>query len=731
MKRRCFTGLFAFAAVTLAVIAFPLAAHAQPAADEASAEHAQGASALVETEFTVTEFIPEADGVAAGETFWLAMRQQVEDGWHVFWENPGDAGLPLELNWTLPEGFAAGAPIHPVPEYFSYGPLANFAHEGEPVFLVPVTAPETLPAGDALSFDVKASWQVCEDICVPEDAAFSFTVPMLEAALNETSAGRAALFADARAALPEAFDGASSFAMTGKGYRLTVEGADRLPESFDPDNAYFFPAVSGLITPAEPQRINYRDGVLTVDMAPGYIDGYDGDTVRGVLGFTDDQGARRGIALTAAFVTAPAVSTSSVGGEASLLLLFVFAFLGGVILNVMPCVFPIIFVKAASLMQAAGEDMGVVRTHGLLYTAGVLATFLLIGVVLLALRAGGEQLGWGFHLQSPLVVALSAYVLFLVGLNLAGVFHAGESLAGAGGGLAAKGGKTGAFFTGFLAVVVAAPCLGPLLTAPMGAVMLQPPAIGLSILAAMALGLAAPYLALSFAPGLGKLLPRPGAWMGVMKQAMAFPVFAAAAYFLWVFAQQTGGTGLALALSGAVLLAFSAWLFELSKKSDGLRLTAVRGAAGLAALIALAPLARLDPVEARVIAQDGEMQHGAFMAEPFSAEALAAYRAEGRPVFIDFTAAWCVTCQFNKATVFSSEALAREFEAAGVVFMVADWTLRDPRITEALEGFNASGVPLYAFYGEDGAAPKVLPLPLTRESVRVAVTGEAKRLVRN
>ena len=744
MKNRCFTRLLTVAGPLLAVLALavaapPLPAHAQESAGQMLTENASAGRALVETEYAVTEFIPEAEGIAPGETFWLAMRQDVEDGWHVFWENPGDAGLPLELNWTLPEGFSAGAPIHPVPEYFSYGPLANFAHEGEPVFLIPVTAPETLPVGDAVSFGVKASWQVCEDICVPEDAEFSFTVPMLEAALDGSGAGRDALFAQARAALPQPFDGSSSIAMTEEGYRLTVESAHRLPQGFNSENAYFFPAVGGLIAPAEPQKVDYRDGVLTVDMAPGYLADYDGETVRGVLGFTDAYGARRGVALAASFSAAPAVAATAPGGavfpasggEAPLLLLFIFAFLGGVILNIMPCVFPIIFVKAAALMQTAGEDMGVVRRHGLLYTAGVLATFLLIGVVLLTLRAGGEQLGWGFHLQSPPVVALSAYVLFLVGLNLAGVFHAGESLSGAGGRLAAKGGGTGAFFTGFLAVVVAAPCLGPLLTAPMGAVMLQPPAIGLSILTAMALGLAAPYLALSFAPGLGKLLPKPGAWMNVMKQAMAFPVFAAAAYFLWVFAQQTGGSGLALALSGAIFLAFAAWLFELSKKSGGLRLAAVRAVAGLAALVALVPLTRLDPVGARVASDAGEMTHGAFAAEPFSAEMLAAYRAEGRPVFVDFTAAWCVTCQFNKATVFSSEALARDFEAAGVVFMVADWTLRDPRITEALEGFNASGVPLYAFYGENGADPKVLPLPLTQDSVRNALMGGEKRLVRN
>lgn len=681
--------------------------------------------ALVETEYTVTEFIPEADGVAPGETVWLAMRQEVQEGWHVFWENAGDAGLPLELHWTLPEGFEVGAPAHPVPEYIPYGPLAIFAHEGEPVFLIPVTAPMGVAPGEEVAFDVKASWQVCEDICVPEDANFSFSLPVLNA--PSVDGAHVTLFAEARAALPDVFEGSASYVIGENIHKLEVENV----EGVNAGSAYFFPAVSGLISPPSPQKANLEGDVLTVEIAPGYLSGYDGETVRGVLGYTDAQGNHRGLELNASVSAAPIVATSSADlapadvGDTPLLLLFVFAFLGGVILNVMPCVFPIIFVKAAAMMQSAGEDMSRVRRHGILYTAGVLATFLLIGVVLLALRAGGEQLGWGFHLQSPPVVALSAYVLFMVGLNLAGVFHVGESIAGAGGGLAAKGGGTGAFFTGFLAVVVAAPCLGPLLTAPMGAVMLQPPAIGLSILAAMALGLAAPYLALSFAPGLGKLLPKPGAWMNVMKQAMAFPVFGAAAYFLWVFAQQTGGPGLALALIGAVLLALAAWLFELSKGSEGVRLMVVRGAAAAAALLALAPLMRLGPVQAGVAVESGEMAHGAFVAEAYSAEALAAYRAEGRPVFIDFTAAWCITCQFNKATVFSSKALAQDFVEAGVVFMVADWTVRDPRITEALEEFRASGVPLYAFYDEDGAAPEVLPLPITRESVRKTVMAGA------
>ena len=679
------------------------------------------AQTVVETEYATTELLAETDGVVPGETLWFAFRQEVREGWHVFWENPGDAGLPLELRWTLPEGFAAGDILHPIPKYIPVGPLASFAHEGEPVFLTSVTAPADLQPGQHATFSVDASWQVCEEICVPEDGRFSLTLPIATPA--EVARPHQSVFEAARAALPAAFDGDAAFAARGGAYVLDMQA----PEGFSAEGAFFFPAPEGLIKPAGEQEATVADGRLTVSMTPGYAPEYDADALKGVLAFAGADGARRGLAVRAAVdgplaspQDAPAVPLAS--AEANIPLLFVLAFFGGLILNIMPCVFPIIFVKAASLMQTAGEDMARVRRHGVLYTAGVVATFLLMGAVLLILRAGGEQLGWGFHLQSPLVTALSAYVLFMVGLNLAGLFSVGEGLAGVGDGLASRGGGIGAFFTGALAVVVAAPCIGPLLTAPIGAVVLQPPAIGLSILVAMALGLAAPYLALTLAPGLGRALPRPGAWMTVMKQALAFPVFAAAAYFLWVFAQQTTATGLALILAGGVLLAFAAWLFEISKGEGG-RAFAVRALSALAVLVALAPLTRLEPAAASTASADDLQRHGAFEAEPYSAEALAAYRAAGAPVFVDFTAAWCVTCQFNKATVFSSRDLARDFEREGVVFMVADWTLRDAAITEALQGFGASGVPLYAYYAPDGGV-EVLPLPLTREGVRKTVLGE-------
>ena len=675
------------------------------------------AQSVVENEYTTTEIIAEARGFEAGKTLWFAIRQELRPGWHVFWTNPGDAGLPLRLDWTLPDGFESGAVEHPAPVYIPVGPLASYAHEGAPVFLVSVTAPETAAAGDIVDVAIDASWQACEDICVPEEGRFEFSVPV--DAEPQTNTAYADIFAAARAALPEDIDADAGFAVEGGAYRLELAA----PAGFDSDGAFYFAGAEGLIEPSGAQQFEQLGERLRVTLRPGWVENFDAPALDGVLTFVDVNGARRAYAFSAA-LAAPIAKPREAGDQPSaaatgLGLLLVFAFFGGVILNVMPCVFPIVFIKAAAFMTSAREQPAIVRRDGMLYTAGVLATFLLIGGALLALRAGGEQFGWGFHLQSPAVVALSAYVLLLVALNLAGMFTIGGGLAGAGEGLAAKSGGAGAFFTGALAVVVAAPCIGPLLSAPMGAALLLPPLAGLAIFATLGLGLAAPYLLLSFAPGLGARLPRPGPWMIVFKQALAFPVIAAAAYFIWVLAQQVEGAALGAVLAGAVLIAFSAWAFELSK-GEGKRALILRALAAVAAVSALAPLMR---IEARppVPAEQAE-RYGAFAAVAYSQKALAEYLDSGTPVFIDFTAAWCVTCQFDKMTVLSDKSLADAFEDAGAVFMVADWTVRDPEITEALTGFGASGVPLYVYYDRSGDA-QILPTPLTKKAILAALSG--------
>lgn len=673
------------------------------------------AQTVVENEYSTTEIIAETTGFAPGETTWFAIRQDLREGWHVFWINPGSAGLALELDWSLPEGFSAGAIDHPSPDYIPVGPLASYAHEGTPAFLVPVTAPLDAQPGTMIDITVDARWQICEEICVPEQGRFSFSLPVAE--MLERDASVASIFDAARAAQAQPLEADARFSVEGGAYILRLTP----PDDFTTNEAFFFVGVEGLVEPASEQEISFEGGDLVVSMTPGWIEGYDGDALMGVLRFRAEDGAMRNYALTAAVegeiekpaeIATPAASRSAV----SLPLLLAFAFFGGVILNVMPCVFPIVFIKAASFMRSARGNPGVVRRDGVLYTLGVLATFLAIGGLLLLLRSGGEELGWGFHLQSPPVVALSAYVLLLVGLNLAGVFQVGFGLSGAGDGLAAKGGGAGAFFTGALAVVVAAPCIGPLLSAPMGAALILPPLTGVLIFAVLGLGLAAPYLILSMAPGLSRFLPKPGPWMTTFKQALAFPVFAAAAYFVWVLSQQVAGPGLGAVLGGAVFLGFAAWGYERSKGS-GRGALVLRILAALATLAAIAPLFRLEAAATKV----GE-KYGAMSAEAFSQDALQTYRAAGTPVFVDFTAAWCVTCQFDKATIFSDRALAKKFAEQNVVFMVADWTVRDPEITAALEAFGASGVPLYVYY-PPGVAPYVFEIPLTKNAVEGAISG--------
>ncbi|NNL88769.1 MAG: hypothetical protein HKP25_06835 [Marinicaulis sp.] len=667
------------------------------------------AQSTAEREYTTTTLLSEKSGIEPGGTTWLAFHQNVRDNWHVFWKNPGDAGLPLALEWELPPGFEPGEVVFPAPEFIPVGPLASYAHEGEPVFLAPLTAPEEAIVGETIDIKVKALWQACEEICVPEDAAFSISLPVLERATPRYDL--APLFRAARKATPPIADYPAKFSAGQNGdYELVIDNW-----SASTENIFFFPEQEGLTKPAAAQRAVLDGDRLTIRMQPGWVEHVEAGVLPGVLRFGGDD--EQHIAISAKVdrpIAKPRPLTAAATvSERGLGLLLAMAFFGGVILNAMPCVFPILFVKAANILNSASENNGEIRQHGLLYGAGVLATFLLIGGALLILRAGGAQLGWGFHLQSPMVVGLSAYILLLVGLNLFGVFHVGASIAGAGQGLTQKGGATGAFFTGALAVVVAAPCIGPLLSAPMGAALLRPPVIGILIFAVLAIGFAAPYVLLSFYPALGKRMPKPGAWMATFKQALAFPVFAAAAYFLWVFARQTGDGALGVLLSGALFISLGAWLFEQSK-GDGRAAFAARIAAAFAVVAAVAPLTRIEASADTGVEKPGA--YGAISPEIYDPELLDAFRASGTPVFVDFTAAWCVTCQFNKMTVLKTKEISDAFRETGTVLMVADWTVRDPEITAALESFGASGVPLYVFYDASGA-PEVLPQTLSKKIV--------------
>ncbi|MEQ1930338.1 MAG: thioredoxin family protein [Parvularculaceae bacterium] len=674
----------------------------------ALASSAAGAAvAPVVTAHAETTLLPEKTGVEPGKPLWVALDQKMDEGWHVYWKNPGDSGLPLDLRWRLPEGFTAGETVYPLPEQIPIGPLANFGHHGKATFLIPIMPPAELTT-EAVEIGLKATWLICEEICVPEEGAFLLSLPVGAGATPHAEG--APVVAAARKALPPPVEAA--FTATAAGVVLKTKA----PAKFS--RAFFFPHTEGVVEPSAPQEVVRKNGELTVKTKGGFAyKPEEVETLKGVLVFEDGSGTRFGYDIDAARQDGGAPPTSRLGAapqDASLIGLLFAAFFGGMLLNIMPCVFPILFLKAAAWAKGAGASPAQVRRDALLYVAGVVATFAALGGLLLALRAGGAALGWGFHLQSPLVVLLSAYVLFLVGLNLAGVFTVGSSLQNVGAGAAAQGGPLSAFATGALAVFVAAPCIGPLLSAPMGAAAALPPVRGMAIYLTLALGFALPFALLSFAPALSRLLPKPGAWMSVFKQVLAFPVFASAAFFLWVLTEQTGTAGLARALSGALLLAFAAFLFERSK---GAGTALMRAGAAAVAVLALMGSVDLKLVDA---AQAEEKRYGDLKAFAYDEAQIATLRESGRGVFIDFTAAWCVTCQVNKMTVLSSKSLAAAFAAQDTALMSADWTRRDPQITKALSAFGANGVPLYIYYPPQGE-PRQLSQPLTERAIIEAI----------
>ncbi|MEO1014750.1 MAG: protein-disulfide reductase DsbD domain-containing protein [Pseudomonadota bacterium] len=689
------------------------------------------AAERVVTEHSVSVLEAAADGVAPGGEIDVVLRQELQEGWHVYWRNPGDTGLPLEFAWDMPAGFEAGDIEYPAPERIRIGDFVNYGHHGAPAFVTTLTAPADAAPGETARFGLTATWLICEEICVPESGEFELTLPIVEA--PRPVAEVAAYVEELRAAAPTPWPGEARVHAGPDGPILVLSAEEHAPD-LSAGSFHFFADEELMTIPAAAQTAaRSGDGLTVVRLAGG--DAYDGDAydgdgasrLTGLLAVGDGAGRRDyRVVAEAASGPAPAVAVSAVRngtGAAGLLGLLAFAFLGGAILNAMPCVFPIIFVKAASFVGAASEDHGKARRHGVIYALGAVATFAVLGGVLLALRAGGEQLGWGFHLQSPVLVAASAYVLFLVGLNLAGVFEFGTSLQSVGSGLASKSGDLGAFFTGALAVFVAAPCVGPFLSAPLGAAVLLPPALGMLIFIAMALGLAAPYLAISFWPALARRLPKPGPWMTVFKQALAFPVFGAAAYFVWILSRQVSGDGLAIAFGVIIILAIAAWLFGMAQRTENPRMAGRLSAAALAvAVFAIAPTIGLSNAAPSTTATTGG--YGRLEAIAFDAAEVSA-RASDRGVFVDFTAAWCVVCQFNKRTVLARGDIAALFEKHGVTLMSADWTRRDPLITEALAGFGANGVPLYVYYPPNGADPIVLPLPLSGDDIKQAVLGGA------
>jgi thiol:disulfide interchange protein len=643
-------------------------------------------SAPVASKRAVATLVTDTDAVRPGAPFRVALRLRMADGWHTYWKNPGDAGVPPEL--TI-DGVTQSAIDWPTPRRVAEGSVMTYAYTGE--VLLPVTVTASTGAIKA-----HAQWLVCKDICVPEEGDFSLTLPIG----TPGASAQAGLFAAHDRAVPRASPWAARISPDGT---LFVQGPELTTATVT--DAWFIPDQPARIQDDAAQPLSVRVGGFT--LALKLVHGFDASKdLSGVLSVRDRAGMQADVVVDAVPGPPPAAAMPPLGQ------ILVFAFLGGLVLNLMPCVFPILAMKAVALARHAGRG----SAHAVSYTAGVLVTFVALAGALLAARAAGTAAGWGFQFSSPVFVAGMTWLLFAVGLNLSGVFQVGGGLAGAGNGLTERHGVAGSFFTGLLAVLVATPCTAPFMGVAVAAGLAAPPAVTVLVFMVMGLGLAAPYVALASIPGLARLMPRPGRWMEVLKQALAFPMYGAAAWLLWVVSQEAGPNGVLGTAVGVVLVGFAGWVFGATQASGVQSRRFGQAAAVMSVLAALAVLSGISAVPV------GAAAEATANAEAFTPERLAALRAQGRPVFVNMTAAWCVTCLVNERVAIGTEQVRKAFAADDVTYLKGDWTRQDPAITAFLQQNGRDGVPLYVFFPGGGGRPEVLPQILTE--------GEVLRLLR-
>jgi thiol:disulfide interchange protein DsbD len=688
-------------------------------AGPALAQSSFAQSSVVKTENIRAELVSEVSAVKAGEPFWVGLHFTIKPKWHTYWKNPGDSGLPTEINWKLPDGAKADPIVWPAPTFFDIGGVINYGYHDDVVLLTRITPPAD--ASDSLVLNADANWLVCEDVCIPEEGKFSLSLPVGPAA-KPGDADTRALFDKARRTVPTESPWPARFGLSKAGDPTLVIDAKGLKADTIRD-AYFFPAEWGPVANMAKQSVSVTADGIRIPLKKGDAKAPAPQQIAGTLVLTEKtDGGEQRQAFDVVAKNDPAVATSgpltATGAESiSLVQALLFALVGGLILNLMPCVFPVLAMKAAAFARLAGHERRAMRRDGLAYTAGILVAFGAMAAAVVAIRASVGDVNWGFQFQSPIFSLLIAYLFFVIGLNLAGVFEIAGGFTGVGQGLAAKSGATGAFFTGVLAVVVATPCTAPFMAAALGFALSQPAPQTFAVLLAMGLGLALPYLALSMTPALQRLMPRPGVWMDRLRQFLAFPMFASAVWMIWVLTQQTGPDGVIYALGGMVLIAFAIWLMRISSAGT-LGSWLRRGVAAAAVLLAFAAVLKLEDGPAAASSAGGPSQGVSFEGwERFSRDRMTQAAAAGKPVFVDFSAAWCITCLVNERVALETPAARKAFEQTGTVKLKGDWTNRDPEITGLLKELGRAGVPLYLYWAPGAPSPKILPQVLTEASV--------------
>lgn len=666
------------------------------------------------TVYLKAALVAEVETITPGQPLYVGLKLELDKNWHIYWRNPGDAGTPPKITWTLPDGFSAGDIDWPHPERIEQPPLTSFGYYGTVLLPVEITIPEDITAKE-VTLSAVVDYLVCKEICLPGRAKLDLALPVSPGP-SRIDKTQAEIFQSTRYKIPKTFPDLEVIpSLTSNSVILDIIGPNSVSQ---PGRILFLPYAKNIIEHAAPQEITKIDRGYRLRVSrslqslenPGRIDGllvaengWRGPESEPAMEFSSP------VSLSTETVAATAAS-----GVGSIWQAILFAFLGGLILNLMPCVLPVLSLKILGLVGRAGESRVRSVGHGSLFALGVLISFWILALALFLLRSGGEELGWGFQLQSPLFLVILSSFMFLFGLNLLGLFEIGGALTGFG--ATSRGGWTGSFLNGVTATIVATPCTAPFMGSALGFSLTQPAwAIGL-IFTALGLGMAAPYLVLSAAPGLLRFIPKPGRWMETLKQAMGFVLLATVIWLCWVLGLQVGSSAVAVLLFTLLLLAVGGWVLgrwgsfgaPRRQKLVAYTISILLIGGGLGIGLTGVELTRADPPVAAVTT-DGHITW-----EPFSPERLARLREMGKAVFIDFTAAWCLSCQVNERVAFGSSEVRRRFAELGIIAMKADWTARDAAITRALAGYGRNSVPLYVLHGPGSPAdPLILPEILT------------------
>lgn len=662
------------------------------------------------------DIVAEESTILPNRPFWVAIRMTMEEGWHTYWKNPGDAGFATSIEWRLPDGFSVSELQWPQPMRFEHQSLVGFGYEKEVLLMAEITPPSTLRPGDQIPIAAEVSWIACSDTCVPGFADLETT---FQVATAPAASKWSYLFRTWKARLPHKEVLRGELRPDGDRLRLRFDLPDSVAHSVQ--KAYFFPEEEGSVSYAAPQEISPDGGKFCLSLERGHS-AEKLSSMNGLL-VLEQGGEPTSFSIEALIDSASGELAEPSGSSMSLGLALLFAFLGGMILNLMPCVLPVISLKVMGFVEMADKRRSEGMRHGLAFTGGVLISFLALAGLLLILRATGEGLGWGFQLQNPMFVAILAGVIFLLGLSLFGVYELGTSMISLGGQAPKSKGVWSSFMTGVLATAVATPCTGPMLGPALGYAVTIPAFQSLIVFSAIALGLSAPYLILAIVPEWLRFLPKPGAWMVTFKQLMGFLMMATLIWLLWVFSAEVGSTIYLIGLVGSLfLMSLGAWIYGKWGAPHRKRLTrrvmrAVSFAIVAFAFVTGVAIAKFGgEVTGVAIAAEG---HGGW--QHWSPDRMRELRASGTPVFVDFTAKWCLTCQANKPALHSSQ-VTDFFKERGIVAMEADWTKRDPHITEELAKLGRSGVPVYVFYpGGLASEPVILPQVLTSHTIIAAV----------